>query len=479
MSSGVAVYAAAPNGSDFVFLDLNRAGEAICGLRRNDVVGCGVADTLPGVRETGLLDVMRQVWRTGVAHTSHSVFYLDSNLAVWVENSVSRLPSGKLIVAFQDVTRRVLREGRQRGINRVLSALNRSGDRDDVLDEVARVIESEARCETAAICGIGDSPELARGFAGEPGRLLAGRPPPSCFWPSTGGRKVTSAARSGASCICELVAFGLESNSTSWITESGSFWTNNFSKLAPSLNRLPTEGQSGGRCRYSGSETVLVVPLRFQKETVGLLQITAKRANRLTLEIVRHIEDLAESVGIALVRIYARSSAGLALVEEVRARNDRLAQQDLRLREKSTAIRVMMMETASLKEGLKTQVRANGDQILMPIVSRLKRKMASVDLDLLEILEAGLTEISSPLGTRLSASNIRLTPREIEICNMVRHGLSTKDIAQTLHLSARTVDGHRNRIRRKLGLQKGGGSLASYLMSMSDDPANRGSSRSG
>lgn len=48
--------------------------------------------------------------------------------------------------------------------------------------------------------------------------------------------------------------------------------------------------------------------------------------------------------------------------------------------------------------------------------------------------------------------NARLTPMEAEVCTMIRSGYSSKSIAHSLGISIRTVDTHRSRIRKKLGL---------------------------
>jgi len=46
----------------------------------------------------------------------------------------------------------------------------------------------------------------------------------------------------------------------------------------------------------------------------------------------------------------------------------------------------------------------------------------------------------------------RLTDREFEIFRLIGQGKSTRDIAETLHLSPKTVDVHRSHIKEKLGL---------------------------
>lgn len=48
-----------------------------------------------------------------------------------------------------------------------------------------------------------------------------------------------------------------------------------------------------------------------------------------------------------------------------------------------------------------------------------------------------------------------LSPREVEVLELLKLGKATKEIACTMQLSVRTVDVHRARIKRKLGLRTG------------------------
>lgn len=60
-------------------------------------------------------------------------------------------------------------------------------------------------------------------------------------------------------------------------------------------------------------------------------------------------------------------------------------------------------------------------------------------------------------GSRLSISNPidRLTARERQVMHMAGLGLSTRDTASALALSMKTIESHRQRIRRKLHLENG------------------------
>jgi PAS domain S-box-containing protein len=106
MSSGVAVYEAAEDGEDFIFRDFNQAAELSTGVRRDELLGRCASEVFPGVRQLGLLDVFRRVWRTGVAEKRPAAFYQDQSLSFWVENFVYRLPSGEIVAIFDDITER-------------------------------------------------------------------------------------------------------------------------------------------------------------------------------------------------------------------------------------------------------------------------------------------------------------------------------------------------------------------------------------
>ncbi len=62
----------------------------------------------------------------------------------------------------------------------------------------------------------------------------------------------------------------------------------------------------------------------------------------------------------------------------------------------------------------------------------------------------------------------KLTEREIEIIRLIRNGASNKDIAESLFISPRTVETHRARILKKLGI-KNSLALVKYINESSMD----------
>jgi DNA-binding CsgD family transcriptional regulator len=59
-------------------------------------------------------------------------------------------------------------------------------------------------------------------------------------------------------------------------------------------------------------------------------------------------------------------------------------------------------------------------------------------------------------GANTSANPIdRLSNRELQILHMIGKGMSTRETAGALNLSIKTVESHRQRIKRKLNLTTG------------------------
>ena len=61
-----------------------------------------------------------------------------------------------------------------------------------------------------------------------------------------------------------------------------------------------------------------------------------------------------------------------------------------------------------------------------------------------------------------------LSDRELQVLRMLGSGLNTRQVAHALHLSAKTVESHRQRLKRKLGLQTGA-QLLRYAISFAED----------
>jgi len=106
MHDGVVIYRAEKDGEDFIFVDFNKAAEKIEGTKRDDILGKSVLKIFPGIRDFGLFDVLRRVWKTGNPEHHPVAMYKDKRVFGWRDNYVCKLPSGEIVAIYRDETAR-------------------------------------------------------------------------------------------------------------------------------------------------------------------------------------------------------------------------------------------------------------------------------------------------------------------------------------------------------------------------------------
>jgi len=140
--------------------------------------------------------------------------------------------------------------------------------------------------------------------------------------------------------------------------------------------------------------------------------------------------------------------------EALRAANATLAAKTAELEKKNTVLKEVLAHIETEKMAVRVQVEANIKRLVSPILARLTRRIPDGLKGELHMLESGIQDIASRFGTVIGRPGTPLSPRENDIAHMIRDGSSTRQIAATLNLSTRTVEIHRNRIRKKLGISR-------------------------
>jgi DNA-binding CsgD family transcriptional regulator len=128
---------------------------------------------------------------------------------------------------------------------------------------------------------------------------------------------------------------------------------------------------------------------------------------------------------------------------------------------------VLLKKREDDKIELEDNVLTNVKELVEPYFEKIKKtKLDDQQEAFLSIVEYNLKEIISPFTRKMSLKYLNLTPTEIRIANLIRHGSSSKKIAELQNVSPRTIDTHRKNIRRKIGLQGQRGNLRSHLLSL-------------
>ena len=109
----------------------------------------------------------------------------------------------------------------------------------------------------------------------------------------------------------------------------------------------------------------------------------------------------------------------------------------------------------------------NMKELIDPVLEKLgKSRLDERQKTLLGILETNLNDIVSPFVQGVAIKNLRLTPTEIQVANLIKQGKSTKEIAGLLYSSESAIIFHRHNIRKKLGLISQRINLRSFLQTM-------------
>ena len=169
------------------------------------------------------------------------------------------------------------------------------------------------------------------------------------------------------------------------------------------------------------------------------------------------LDAVAEQIGTIATRI----SSELELQEM----NRQLTVERQALQEANTALRVVLSRIEQEKQEIRRDINTNVERVLKPILRALSVQLSTPQRNYIEMLQKNLDDITSPFVSHLSESFRALTPTEIAICNMIKSGMRTKEIADVRSVSEATINRHRETIRRKLKIANTEINLATFLQS--------------
>jgi CheY-like chemotaxis protein len=101
-------------------------------------------------------------------------------------------------------------------------------------------------------------------------------------------------------CTCGLVLSGRTDPENPLFTPGGSFWTNDTLPLLDLSADQDPRLNPRNRCIHEGYRSVALIPIRAQRDIVGLLQLNDRREGAFTPEMIACFEGLGATIGIAL-----------------------------------------------------------------------------------------------------------------------------------------------------------------------------------
>jgi len=134
--------------------------------------------------------------------------------------------------------------------------------------------------------------------------------------------------------------------------------------------------------------------------------------------------------------------------------------------------RNIMMLIGREKQQISENIQGNLGLVAIPLIDQLRITATDVQMEILDVLENQIKHVTRKLGitTESGLPGSNLTRRQILICEMIRKGMTSKEIATVIGCSPSTINNHRNAIRKKLGLSGESANLQAYLNSVPAGP---------
>jgi DNA-binding NarL/FixJ family response regulator len=166
-------------------------------------------------------------------------------------------------------------------------------------------------------------------------------------------------------------------------------------------------------------------------------------------ESVGEAMDLVDSTqpDIAVIDISLKGSDGLELIRRIKERHGSVRMLVSSMHDES------MYARRSLRAGAMGFVsKENAGRQIIDAIRRVLDGRIYLSQEMSEQLISRMLERGDKPGPSSVES---LSDREFEVYRWIGHGLTTREIADRLHLSVKTVETYRQRIRQKLDLRNG------------------------
>ena len=166
-------------------------------------------------------------------------------------------------------------------------------------------------------------------------------------------------------------------------------------------------------------------------------------------ESVGEAMDLVDSTqpDIAVIDISLKGSDGLELIRRIKERHGSVRMLVSSMHDES------MYARRSLRAGAMGFVsKENAGRQIIDAIRRVLDGRIYLSQEMSEQLISRMLERGDKPGPSSVES---LSDREFEVFRWIGHGLTTREIADRLHLSVKTVETYRQRIRQKLDLRNG------------------------
>lgn len=154
------------------------------------------------------------------------------------------------------------------------------------------------------------------------------------------------------------------------------------------------------------------------------------------------------------------------VTERERAQH-KLAEKSEALKHANMSLRILIKQLSDAQNEDRVNNMPNLKELVMPSSDQLEAMLDSpTERGYLENIMLNLNRVTSNFSKQLALMNLGLSPKEIQVADLIRIGLSNKESAIQMNVTKSTIEFHRDNLRKKLGLKHEKKNLRAYILAL-------------
>ncbi|GFM38077.1 LuxR C-terminal-related transcriptional regulator [Desulfovibrio psychrotolerans] len=184
---------------------------------------------------------------------------------------------------------------------------------------------------------------------------------------------------------------------------------------------------------------------------------------RMQITPLNSVSLASDQYIVVLTNITTQAMQRETLERIVDEKTEALRKEKEQLEEMNITLRNVLKSIDREREEQADNLAAKVSTLVLPALERIENESdAAIRKGYTTVVADQLRRLV-PGGSGTDPLLLKLTHMEMKVCQFIRSGHSTKDIADHLNLSVETIQTHRKNIRRKLGLLGSSVSLYAHL----------------
>jgi len=154
-------------------------------------------------------------------------------------------------------------------------------------------------------------------------------------------------------------------------------------------------------------------------------------------------------------------------VTEQEQAHRKVAEKSEALKHANMSLRILIKQLSDAQNEDRVNNMPNLKELVMPSSEQLEAMLDSPsERGYLENIMLNLNRVTSNFSKHLAAMNLGLSPKEIQVADLIRIGLSNKESAIQMNVTKSTIEFHRDNLRKKLGLKHEKKNLRAYILAL-------------